>query len=152
MKRTILFVFAAAAVTCGVLFLRPSFFTPQRAQAAPQVYASPVHAGCYIAGPSECRIHVEPITIYLGAGRKMVYFQLVSSSGGVQKVLYDWKPDASNPAPSSGDTFSPSQVAQDFAVTCGSSYQVSLLGRDTGDAVAYSLGVTGQFTCPSSMP
>ena len=31
--------------------------------AAPEIFASPIHGGCYIAGPSECHIHVEPFTI-----------------------------------------------------------------------------------------
>jgi hypothetical protein len=29
---------------------------------------------------------------------------------------------------------------------------ISLQGMDSGDASLFNLGLTGQFTCPSSMP
>jgi len=123
-------------------------------KAAPDVYASPIHGGCYIAGPSDCRLHVEPFTINLSSGKKLVYFQLITiqAGTGLQKVIYDFRPDVSNPAPSSGSTFTPSLVAQDFAATCGKSYMISLQGQDTGDATPFNLGLTGQFTCTASMP
>jgi len=122
--------------------------------AAPEIFASPIHGGCYIAGPSDCRIHIEPFTIDIASGQKLVQFQLVSIQGGTgqQRVIYDWRPDQSNPVPAFGATYSPSLVAQDFAVTCGKSYEVSLQGKDTGDSSVFNLGLTGQFTCPSTMP
>jgi hypothetical protein len=67
-------------------------------------------------------------------------------------VIYDFRPDVSNPVPPLGDTYTPSLVAQDYAATCGASYSISLQGQDTADAGALNLGMTGQFTCPSSAP
>lgn len=131
--------------------------SPQRlisTPAAPEIFASPVHGGCYIAGPSECRIHVEPFTINIQSGSKLALFKLVAIQmpSGTQTVIYDWRPDQSNPAPPSGTTYTPSLVAQDFAATCGKSYEISLQGKDTLDTNTFNLGLTGQFTCTLSMP
>jgi hypothetical protein len=130
--------------------------SPSQSQviAAPEIYASPIHGGCYIAAPSDCRIHIEPLTINIASGKKLVRFQLVAIQGGTgtQTIIYDFRPDQSNPVPYSGTTYSPSSVAQDFAASCGKSYTVSLQGQDTGDASLYSLGLTGQFTCPTNIP
>ncbi|MFN8595969.1 MAG: hypothetical protein U0559_07280 [Anaerolineae bacterium] len=122
--------------------------------AAPDIFASPVHGGCYIAGPSDCRIHVEPFTINIASGQKLALFRLVAIQmpSNIQTVLYDWRPDLSNPVPPSGTTYTPSLVAQDFAATCGKSYEISLQGRDTGDTNTFNLGLTGQFTCTLSLP
>jgi hypothetical protein len=122
--------------------------------AAPEIFASPVHGGCYIAGPAECHLHVEPFTINIAAGKKLALFKLVAiqMSSGAQTVIYDWRPDQSNPVPPSGTTYTPSLVAQDYAATCGKPYEINLQGRDTGDAGTLSLGLTGVFTCPLSMP
>ena len=120
----------------------------------PLIFASPIHGGCYIAAPGQCKIHVEPFTIDLTSGKRMVFFQLVTIRGGTgaQTVIYDWRPDQSNPVPYTGTTYTPSLVTQDFAATCGASYMVSLQGRDSGDTSAFNLGLTGQFTCPSAAP
>ena len=124
------------------------------AKAEINIYASPIQAGCYIAASNDCRIHVEPFTIDLTSGTKLVFFQLISinSSNGVQRVIYDFRPDQSNPVPFLGDTYTPSLVAQDFAAICGNKYEINLQGQDTGDAGPFSLGLTGQFTCPASAP
>jgi hypothetical protein len=130
---------------------RPVPLSPRR----PLIFASPVHGGCYIAAPGQCKIHVEPFTININSGQKLVLFKLVTVKGGTGTLttIYDWRPDQSNPAPASGDTYTPSLVTQDFAATCGSSYEVSLQGQDTGDGGStFSLGLTGQFTCPSTAP
>ena len=127
---------------------------PISTPAAPQIYASPIHGGCYIAGPSDCRIHVEPFTIDIASGQKLVLFQLVAiqRGTGTQTVIYDWRPDQSNPVPPFGESYTPSLVAQDFAATCGKSYEISLQGKDTGDTSVFNLGLTGQFTCTLDMP
>jgi hypothetical protein len=119
--------------------------------AAPEIFASPVHAGCYLARADRCKIHVEPFTINVASGRKLALFQLVAIRGGtgLQTIIYDWRPDQSNPAPALGTTYTPSLVARDFAATCGEAYEISLLGKDTGDASAFNLGLTDQFTCPT---
>ncbi len=118
--------------------------------AAPEIFASPVHEGCYLAKADRCKIHVEPFTINIASGKKLVLFQLVAVriGTGVQTVIYDWRPDQSNPAPASGTTYTPSSVGKDFAARCGESYEISLQGKDTGDANIFNLGITNQFTCP----
>jgi hypothetical protein len=74
----------------------------------------------------------------------MVSFQ-VSVDGS---VVYDWRPDQSNPPPASGTTYTPSRVALGFGVRCGMSHTVSLQGRDTGDGTSFNLGITSPITCP----
>ena len=117
---------------------------------APEIFASPVHAGCYLARADRCKIHVEPFTINITSGEKLALFRLVAIRGstGLQTTIYDWRPDQSNPAPSTGTTYTPSLVARDFAATCGEAYEISLQGRDTGDTSVFNLGITDQFTCP----
>ncbi len=119
-------------------------------QALPDIFASPVQAGCYLARRDRCKIHVEPYTIDIASGQKLVQFQLVTiqAGTGIQKIIYDWRPDQSNPVPFSGTTYDPSPVARDFGVSCGSSYTLSLQGKDSGDAGLFNLGLTNQFTCP----
>jgi hypothetical protein len=141
---------ASADDASGAEGARPVRLSPRR----PLVYASPIHGGCYIAAPGQCKIHVEPFTIDIASGQKIVSFRLVAIKGGTgtQTTIYDWRPDQSNAPPDSGSTYTPSLVTQDFAATCGSSYEVSLQGHDTGDSNDYNLGLTGQFTCPSAAP
>lgn len=121
------------------------------AQGVVNIYASPVQAGCYLARHDICKIHVDPFTINLTSGQKLVYFKLVTTriGTGSQQVIYDFRPDQSNPVPFLGNTYTPSRVAKDFAATCGQIYMVSLQGRDTGDTTGYNLGSTAQFTCPT---
>ena len=121
------------------------------AQALPDIFASPVQAGCYLARRDRCKIHVEPYTINIAAGQKLVQFQLITTQAGtgIQKIIYDWRPDQSNPVPFGGTTYSPSPVAKDFGASCGSSYILSLQGKDSGDANLFNLGLTNQFTCPT---
>ncbi len=154
MKTRILVLAGLVLLVVAALMAWPVLNRPSQVKAAPDIYASPIHGGCYIAGPSDCRLHVEPFTINLASGRKLVKFQLITiqAGTGIQKVIYDFRPDQSNPAPSSGSTFTPSLVAQDFAATCGKSYEISLQGQDTGDPNPLSLGLTGWFTCTASMP
>lgn len=128
-----------------------SLSPPPVAKGEVNIFASPVQAGCYQVKPSQCKIHVEPFTINLAPGTKLVYFQLLATRvrTGVMSVIYDFRPDQSNPVPFSGNTYTPSLVAKDFAAVCGETYYVSLQGQDTGDPNPLNLGVTGQFSCPS---
>ncbi len=66
--------------------------------AVPEIFASPIHGGCYIAGPSDCRIHVEPFTINIASGTKLASFKLVAiqMGTGAQTVIYYWRPDHIN--------------------------------------------------------
>ncbi len=123
-------------------------------QAAPDIFASPVQAGCYIAAPADCRIHADPFTINIASGKKLVRFQLVTiniTRPGTQTVIYDFRTDQSNPVPSTGTTYTPSLVGQDFAATCGNTYQLSLQGQDSGDTGLFNLGLTNSFTCPTGV-
>jgi len=151
-----------ALLVCGFILLillalavMPGINRNSQVSASVDIFASPVQAGCYIAAVNDCRIHVEPFTINLNTSSKLVKFLLVAVRlpGGVQTTIYDWRPDQSNPAPALGATYSPSLVAQDFAAACGKSYEISLQGQDTLDGGStFSLGLTNQFTCPSTVP
>ena len=143
----------ALLVLMGVLAVRltADTYTAVAAPVAPEIFASPVHAGCYLAKADRCKIHVEPFTIDITAGKKLALFQLIAIrvGAGTQTVVYDWRPDQSNPAPAIGTTYTPSLVAKDFAARCGETYEISLQGRDTGDTGMFNLGLTNQFTCPT---
>ncbi len=141
--------FFVCLAACLASTLLSVCWTPPAARAEPSVSVSPVHAGCYLARADRCKIHVEPFVIQVASGRKLVQFQLVATpSGGSPRVIYDFRLDASNPLPYSGTTVAPSRVAKDFGARCGHTYTLMLTGRDTGDAVVYSLGQTAAFTCP----
>ena len=134
----------------GAFMISPLPVQPQRAAAEVTIYASPVQAGCYRAKPDLCKIHVEPLTINLASGQKLAYFQLLATrtGAGAPVVIYDFRPDLSNPVPFSGSTFTPSPVAKDFAALCGQSYTISLQGQGYWRPVPYDLGTTAEFTCP----
>ena len=114
------------------------------------VFASPIQAGCYLVRANQCKVHVEPFAIQMTPGKKLVSFQLVAvrMGSGLQTVIYNFRPDTSNPVPFSGSSFSPSLVAKDFAAACTTSYQLFLQGQDSGDANQYNLGATATITCP----
>lgn len=138
-----------------VFIMAFAFFAhSRRAKAEVNIYASPIQAGCYIAAPRDCRIHVDPFTINIATGEKLVLFKLVSIQvgPGTQRELYDFRTDQSNPAPPIGNTYAPSLVTQDFAATCGQEYMISLQGMDSGDSNIFNLGLTNAFTCPSAAP
>lgn len=142
--RSLLFISLICLVALG-LGPKPA------ARGAVNIYASPVQAGCYIARHDQCKIHVDPFTLNLASGTKLVFFQLVTiqAGNGAQRVIYDFRTDQSNPVPFVGNTYTPSLVAKDFAATCGMGYSLSLQGQDSGDAGPFNLGLTQQFTCPA---
>ena len=150
--RKILF-FGLALSIIGLLGFWLAFDKAEPVKAEPDIYASPVHAGCYIAAPSDCRIHVEPFTINVTSGAKLEYFQLLAARSGYGiSVIYDFRPDLSNPLPYSGTVVTPSLVAQDYAAVCGATYSIYLQGKDTLDPTPYNLGSTAEFTCPTNVP
>ena len=116
------------------------------AQEAPEIKISAVHGGCYIAGPNQCKIHVEPFKLSTNTSKTLVAFQVLAN----RSVIYDFRTDLSNP-PATGD-FMPSLVTQDFAATCGKPYTLNLYGRDSGDSQIYNLAQSGVFTCPVTVP
>ncbi len=74
----------ALLVLLGVLAMRlaADTHTAVAAPAAPEIFASPVHAGCYLAKADRCKIHVEPFTINIVSGKKLAQFQLSGDSHG----------------------------------------------------------------------
>lgn len=146
-KRILFLMFA-----CAFLLLAPGLGLQLSAQGAVDVFASPVQAGCYLAKLDRCKIHVDPFTINIATGKKLVSFQLLTTriGAGIQNVIYDFRTDQSNPAPLIGNAYTPSLVAKDFAATCGQTYTLSLQGKDTGDVNTLNLGATGQFKCPTA--
>ena len=131
-------------------FLLLSLGKAPPASAAPTTFASSLQAGCYLARRDRCKIHVDPFSINVASGTKLVRFQLVTtrSRDSVQTVIYDFRTDQSNPVPFTGLSYTPSLVAKDFGVSGGESYPVSLQGMDSGDTSLYNLGVSGVFNCP----
>jgi len=115
--------------------------------AGPEGFASPINAGCYIAEPDVCKIHVDPFTINVndGAGATLEFFTLFANG----KPIYDFRTDVSNPP---AMDYSPSLVALDFAATCGVTYTVNLLAKDTTDANPLNYGQAEEIVCPSEMP
>ena len=105
------------------------------------VQSSPINAGCYIAAPGKCMIHVDPITIRVTSGQKLSSFKLLASGS----PIYQFSTDISNPP---AGNYSPSISAVDFAVTCGQSYVLALSARDSGDASFVQIGSTPSLTCP----
>lgn len=110
-------------------------------------FASPIHGGCYIAGPNDCRIHIDPFTINIndGGGARLVRFELYANGN----LVYSFRPDVSNPP---GFDYYVTTPAQDFAARCGEAYVVNLVAQDTSDANPLNYGQTQQFTCPNAVP
>lgn len=110
------------------------------AQQPDNVYASAIHAGCYLATPSVCKIKVDPFTIQTSAS--LENFKLQANG----QTIYDFSTDLSNPPVGN---YSPSKVRQDFAANCGQTYTVNLIAADTSaPSTFYNLGTTRSFTCP----
>jgi hypothetical protein len=116
--------------------------------AAPAVFASPVNGGCYIAAQNECRLHLEPYTIYLGSGERLEAVRV--QANGV--TIYDYRTDVSNPPPQSGTTHTLSTVALDFAAVCGRTYTVNVLGKSRTDANFLNMGQVEGIACPATVP
>lgn len=110
--------------------------------AAPDVFASPINAGCVKVTPLYCKIHVDPFTIQAGAGQRLVAFQLRANG----ELMYDYRTDVSNPP---GGNYSPSLVKKDFAARCGRTYTINLLARDTGDSGFLNAGQVENVACPA---
>ena len=146
-RKSVLILVGVLALAAALVMLDSQSLHTARAE--PEIYASPVHAGCYLERIDRCKIHVEPFTINLVIGQKLVQFRLVATrEGSGTTTIYDFRPDLSNPLPLTGTTIMPTLVAQDFAARCGETYSISLQGQDTGDRDLLNLGTTVQFTCP----
>lgn len=131
-------------ILCGAL---SAFTLLGGAQPATAGFASPINGGCYIAGPNDCRIHIDPFTINIndGAGARLMLFELYANG----KLIYSFRTDVSNPP--QFDYYA-TMPAQDFGARCGESYAVNLVARDTTDANPLNYGMTETFTCPSTVP
>ncbi len=133
------------AALFGIVLLRTAALPAFAAPAAPDVFASPINGGCYIAAPNVCKIHVDPFTINIQATSRLRQFTLYANN----KPIYDFRTDVSNPP---NAAYSPSLVAQDFAATCGMTYTVNIVGQDSLDANPLNLGVFRDVVCPSTVP
>jgi hypothetical protein len=111
--------------------------------AVPQVFASPINAACVLVTPNLCRLHVDPFTIQVATGQHLVAFQLQANN----HLLYDFRTDVSNPP----GTYSPSGVKLDFAASCGQTYTVNLLARDSGDTSFLNAGLAQGIACPQTL-
>ena len=142
-----LYLILIGLVVLGLAALGTSVVLREDVSAATAGFASPINVGCYIAAPNQCRIHVDPFTINIndGAGARLQQFTLYANGS----PIYDFRTDVSNPP---GVDYSPSLVAQDFAATCGTTYVVNMVAKDTTDANPLNYGQTTAFTCPATVP
>lgn len=148
MKRWRFIILLAIPLVLAVIAAWPGIAQRPEEANAPEVFSSPINGGCYIAASGECRIHVDPFTINVGSGRRLVAFELQANG----QTIYSFRTDVSNPPPFSGTTYTPSLVALDFAATCGEEYSLNIIGRDSGDMNFLNMGQTAAFTCPSNVP
>jgi hypothetical protein len=148
-RLAVLILLVLVAMTFAVLpGIAKPVTVPAAKPAAPLVFASPINGGCYIAAPNQCRLHVDPFTVNIASGKRLESLQLQANG----KTVYDFRTDISNPPPSIGTTYTPSLVAQDFAATCGVTYTLNIVGKDSGDTNPLNMGLTGPFVCPTSVP
>lgn len=119
----------------------PALAPGATAWAEPLVFASPINAGCVQLTPSVCKLHVDPFTIQTGSGQRLAAFQLRANG----QLLYDFRTDVSNPPLGN---YTASAVRLDFAATCGQTYTVNLLARDSGDASFLNAGQVENISCP----
>jgi len=124
----------------------------QEPQAGPPnaatIFAIPIHGGCYIVGPNQCRFHADPFLINISSGVHLVAFRIVAYTT-LGTTIYDFRTDVSNPP---AGNYTPSLPAEDYAARCGVTYYLNLQGKDDSNVNYYSLGVTGTFTCPAAVP
>lgn len=142
---------AVLAICLLILLLVGVFVSEPRvttAQTLDSVYASPINGGCYIAGPNQCKIHIDPFTINMDNTPGSALKQFTISANGV--LVYDFRTDVSNP-PYIVD-YAPSQVALDFAATCGVTYTINLAARAADNPNLLNAGVIQNVICPSVMP
>ncbi|NJN43711.1 MAG: hypothetical protein HC806_02550 [Anaerolineae bacterium] len=92
---------------------------------------------------------MDPFTINVndGGGHKLVEFQIRAN----EAVIYHFKTDADPDFRPVGD-YIPSPVMQDFAATCGETYEIELLAKDEGNVVLNIAATTETFTCPTNVP
>ncbi len=147
-SRVPVLAFVVLAIAVSLLAIFPVLNKPQAALAAEDVFASPLNGGCYIAEASQCRIHIDPYTVNVGVGNRLQAVRLQANG----TTVYDYKTDVSNPPPFSGATYTISNVALDFAATCGTTYVINMLGKANNDANFLNMGQTASFTCPSYVP
>jgi hypothetical protein len=121
---------------------KPQFPTsPGVAEAAPAIFSSPINAACIRVSPTVCKLHVDPFMIQIAPGNQLAAFQLKANNS----LLYDFRTDVSNPP--SGD-YTPSSVKLDFAASCGTTYTINLLARDSGDTDFLNAGQVEEISCP----
>ncbi len=130
-------------VIVGLVVFASAWLTREEADAAATGFASPSNGGCYIAAPSQCRLHVDPFTINIndGAGARLMRFTLYANGS----PIYAFQTDVSNPP---GYDYTPSPVALDFGAVCGRVYEVRLLADDTSQEGLSLVAQTGMVACP----
>ena len=154
MRPKILILIGVFILFLALIIVWPILHRSSQVNAAVNVFASPIQGGCYIAGPNDCRLHVDPFSVDVASGKKLVYFQLIAIKGGTgtQTMIWDYRPDVSNPVPFTGSLVTPSLPSLDFAASCGQTYNIDLQGQDSGDSGAFNLGETTLIHCPTNVP
>ncbi len=138
----------ALVMAAATIVMWPRIVARAAGPTAPEVFASPVNGGCYIAAAGQCRLHIDPYTVNVGTGQRLDRVQVMANGS----VVYDFRTDVSNPPPATGSTYTLSPVALDFAATCGTTYYINVVGKNLTDPSSFNLGQTAQFTCPANVP
>jgi len=144
MKKYTLFVILILGLLAltGGLILKGHRAAPYAA-AAPTVLTGSLEGGCYLITTTTCKIYVEPFSIRITPGEKLLSFNLTAND----QLMYDF--GASTADPLMGD-YIPSSVALDFAARCGRTYALELHALDTSDLDFVTIGQTQPITCPSA--
>jgi hypothetical protein len=149
-----IYLITGILVFSAALLAAPALLRSSQVSGEPVTFSNSLQAGCYIAGPDDCRIHTDPFTIKTNGSKKLVAFTMmaIETGSGSEKPLYDFRTNDNEPSSHKGSMYTPSLVTQDFAVTCGKTYQLSLRGIDSSDASQQTYATTAAFTCPAQMP
>ena len=105
----------------------------QESPNAPQTFAQPLYAGCYLAAENVCRIHVEPFEVQVNesAGERAAEFRLFANNvndSAASFELYNFHTSSSYSFKPQND-YSPTLVTQDFYAQCGETYTINVLTR-----------------------
>jgi len=100
MPRRILLI-TSLILLAAILLAAPALLRGGAVSGEAVTLASPLQAGCYIAAPDDCRIHVDPFTIKTTGARRLVALSLsaIEAESGTERLLYDYRTDPNSPPP-----------------------------------------------------
>ena len=108
------------------------------------VTTSPFAAACF-AARRDCRVTVDPFTLHVPVGERLVSLEIQIGTS----TVYDFHTDQSNPP--SGN-YTPTMPRLGFAARCDTSYVARLGARDSSDGGPVILSETTPISCPVPEP